>query len=275
MQQLFYFFQKFKYFLFFLMLQFIAMTLTFNNLNFHKSKFVNSANSITGGIYYKISNFSEYMSLKSENEILAKENTRLKNLIEKNNSVVLEKDSLFTKTTYQQKYTYTNAKIIKNDYTTAFNFLLLNKGKNQGIEKEMAVINSKGIIGITENSSDKYTRVQSILNKNSRINARIKNNTFYYGTLKWDGKDYNTIQLHDIPRQAPLKIGDTIETGGKSTIFPEGILIGTISKVNHGNSAENKVDIKLFNDMSNLGYVYIIKNLYKKEIQSLENIEDE
>jgi len=276
MQQIVYFFQKFKYFLFYLLLALIALALTFNNLNFHKSKFVNSANSITGGFLKNISNTTEYLGLKSENKNLSEENTRLKNLLEKKSSIHFSVDTIIIDSSkYHQKYIYTNAKIINNNYSKPFNFLTINKGKNQKIDKEMAVINSKGIIGITENSSNNYTRVQSILNKNSGINARLKGNTFYYGTLKWNSKDYNIVQLHDIARQAPLKIGDTVETGGKSTIFPEGIPIGTISKINKGNTANNKVDVKLFNDMSNLGYVYVIKNLDKIEIQSLENLENE
>ena len=276
MQQIIYFFQKFKYFLFFLLLEFIALTFIFSNLNFHKSKFVNSANSITGGLYKTLSNSTEYLNLSSENKILSEENTRLKNRLEKNISVNLMIDSTVVDSTkYLQKYTYTNAKIINNNYSKQFNFLTINKGKNQKIDKEMAVINSKGIIGITENTSNNYTRVQSILNKNSGINARVKGNNNYYGTLKWNGIDYNTVQLHDIARQAPLKIGDTIETGGRSTIFPEGILIGTILKINPGNTADNKVDVLLFNDMSNLGYVYVVKNLDKEEIQSLENTNNE
>ena len=270
MQQLIYFFQKFKYFLFFLLLAFISLALTFNNLNFHKSKFVNSANFVTGGLYSQASNISEYWGLKSENKLLAEENTHLKNLLEKNTSVIFNIDSTVIDTIkYKQKYTYTTAKIINNNYTKKFNFLTINSGKNQGIDKEMAVINSRGIIGITDNSSGSYARVQSILNRNSKINARLKNSN-YFGSLGWDGNNYNIVQLSDIPRQAPLKIGDTIETGGKSTIFPEGILIGTISKINKGNTADNKVDVTLFNDMSNLGFVYVIKNLDKEEINALE-----
>ena len=270
MQQLIYFFQKFKYFLFFLLLAFISLGLTFNNLNFHKSKFVNSANFITGGLYSTTSNISEYWGLKSENEILAKENTHLKNLLEKNNSVIFNIDSTVIDTVkYHQKYTYTTAKIINNNYTNKFNFLTINKGINQGIDKEMAVVNSLGIIGFTDNSSAGYARVQSILNSNTKINARLKNSN-YFGTLGWDGVNYNIVQLSDVARQAPLKIGDTIETGGMSTIFPEGILIGTISKINKGNTADNKVDVTLFNDMSNLGYVSVIKNLDKEEINDLE-----
>jgi rod shape-determining protein MreC len=270
MQQLIYFFQKFKYFLFFLLLSFISLTLTFNNLDFHKSKFVNSANFITGGFYSQTSNIAEYWNLKSENKLLAEENTRLKNLIEKSNFANFSLDStVIDSTKYQQKYTFTTAKIINNNYAKEFNFLTIDKGESQGIKKEMAVINSKGIIGITDNSSGSYARVQSILNRNSKINARLKNSN-YFGSLSWDGKDYNTVQLSDIPRQAPLEIGDTIETGGKSTIFPEGILVGVITKINKGSTADNKVDVTLFNDMSNLGFVQVIKNLDTIEIKLLE-----
>lgn len=270
MQQIIYFFQKFKYFLFFLVLEFIALFLIFNNLSFHKSKFVNSANSITGGLYSQSSNISEYFGLKEENKLLAKENTRLRNLLAKSSANLGTKDSIILDTiNFNQKYVFTTAKIINNNYAKDFNFITIDKGENQGIQKEMAVINSRGVIGITDNTTNNYARVQSILNKNSKINARLKNSN-YFGSLGWDGKDYNTVQLSDIPRQAPLKIGDTIETGGKSTIFPEGILIGTISEINKGNSADNKVNVTLFNDMSNLGYVQIIKNFDRIEIKQLE-----
>ena len=257
------------------MLELIAVSFIFNNLNFHKSKFVNSANIVTGGLYRTLSDYTEYLHLRSYNNILSDENTRLKNILEKAISQSSMIDFIIVDSTkYMQKYIYTEAKIINNNYSKPFNFLTLNKGKRQKINKEMAVINSKGIIGITEKTSNNYARVQSILSKNSNINARIKGNTFY-GTLKWDGIDYNRVQLHDIERQAPIKIGDTIETGGKSTIFPEGIPIGTVLKLSLGNTADNKIDVKLFNDMSNLRYVYVVKNIDKEEILSLENMDNE
>ena len=65
--------------------------------------------------------------------------------------------------------------------------------------------------------------------------------------------------------------GDTIVTGGKSTIFPEGIGIGTIKDFKL-DASENyyTITISLFNDMTNLGYVYVIENLDKNEIKTLE-----
>ena len=192
------------------MLSFIAIFFTINNNNFHKSKFISSANEITGGLYEKNSQISNYFNLKSQNEELVSENTRLKNLVEKLTS---KKDSSVNITVidsvlYNQKYTYTSAKIYSNKYHTLNNFILINKGESQGIKKEMAVINSKGIIGITEDVSSNYTRVQSILNSNSKINAKLKN-SFHFGTLVWNGLDYNVVQLEDIPRQATIKVGDT------------------------------------------------------------------
>ncbi|WP_435414460.1 rod shape-determining protein MreC [Polaribacter aestuariivivens] len=271
MQQLIYFFQKFKYLLFFLLLQFIAVVLTFNNLNFHKSKYVSSVNSVTGGMYSKASSISEYFNLKSVNQQLLEENTLLRNQLEKNASIVFNKDSTIVDSVkFNQKFTFTSAKIINNNYSKAFNYLTINKGKNEGLDKEMAVINGKGIIGITDATSSNYTRVQSILNKNSKINAKLKNDRSF-GTLKWNGKKYNIVQLTDVPRQAPVKIGDTVETGGKSTIFPAGIPIGTVVKVDEENSLDNIIEVKLFNDMSNIGPVYVIKNLHKIEIRTLEN----
>lgn len=275
MQQLIFFIQRFKYFLFFLFLEFIAIGFIYTNLTFHKSKFVNSTNIIVGGLYAQKTNIIDYFKLKSTNELLAAENARLRNEIQRKYFLTSFNDSTVVDTTkYFQKFTFTFGKIINNSYHKDFNFLTLNIGKNRGIEKEMGVINSNGIVGVIDNTSNRYSRIQSILNKNSKINARLKN-TNYFGSLEWNGENYQTVQLLDIPRQANLKIGDTIETDGKSAIFPEGILIGTISKINQGNSINNRVFVNLFNDMSNLGTVYIIKNFDKKEIKTLENVENE
>lgn len=272
MQQLIYFLQKYKYFLFFLLLELVAIGLTINNHSFHKSKFISSANNLTGGLYEKVSSLSDYFSLKNQNKELVDENINLKKQLEYYKNLVTDtiKSHQFKDTTYHQSYSYIQGKITKNSYHTNYNFITIDKGINDSINKEMAVINSKGIIGITETSKSNFSRVQSILNLSSRVNAKIKNGNFF-GTLKWDGKDYNIVQLIDIPRQAIVKKGDTIITGGMSTIFPEGILIGTVINDKSPNDTSNSIDIKLFNDMSNIKNIYIVKNLNKKELKSLDN----
>ena len=263
MQQIIRFIEKYRYFLLFLILEFVALFFTIQSHSYHKSKFINSANSITGGFFKRANSINEFFHLKSENLRLSEENTRLKN------SLLKENYTLDTVNQFQ-RYQYIPAKIFNNNYTKRNNYLTINKGLKNGVDTEMGVVNSKGIIGTTNSVSDNYTTVISVLNNYSLINAKLKNNN-HFGTLSWDGRDYKTVQLNDIPRQAVIKIGDTIVTGGKSTIFPEGILIGTIKDFEQN----QLINITLFNDMSALGNIQVITNLHKEEIQQLEDTNNE
>ncbi|MCF6297305.1 MAG: rod shape-determining protein MreC [Flavobacteriaceae bacterium] len=270
MQQILSFFFKNKYFLTFLSLQFIALFFTIQSHSYHKSKFVNSSNFITGGIYNKINNFKEFILLKNENKRLSEENIYLKNLIYLQNKTTVSIDSLITDTlNFHQKYRFTSAKTINNEFRKNNNYLTINKGSNHGIEPDLGVVNSKGIIGITRSISNNYTTVLSVLNVNYQINVKLSSNN-YFGSLSWDNKDYKTVQLLYLPIQASIKIGDTIVTGGKSTIFPEGIPVGTIKDFKTKNNNYENINITLFNDMSAISYVQIIDNLDKLEIKTLE-----
>ena len=276
MQQLIYFIQKYRYFLFFLLLELIAFQLIINNLSFHNSKFINSASTITGGFYNKSNSISDYFQLDTENKELLNENLILRNKLEKlsQNIDTIAVTEIFEKTKLRQRYLYLKGRIEKNQFRNNYNFLTINLGSKDSVRKEMGVINSKGILGITENVLHNYSRVRSILNKNSKINAKLKNSD-YFGTLTWDGLDYNSTQLLDIPRQAKLEVGDTIITGGMSSIFPEGIPIGSIDNIVNEASIKRIINIKLFNDMSNLKNIYVVKDFDKQQLMNLEKTDNE
>jgi rod shape-determining protein MreC len=139
----------------------------------------------------------------------------------------------------------------------------------------MGVINSSGIIGIVDKTSKNYATVISILNVKSQINAKIKKSN-HFGSLVWNGKSTGFVQLIDVPRLASVRKGDTIVTGGQSVIFPENIGVGTINNIYIDNKTNYyTLNIKLFNDMTNLGHVYIIKSKDREEILNLEKKENE
>lgn len=270
MQQIISFLYKNKLFILFLLLEVLAVLFTIQSHSFHKSKFVNSANFISGGIYDRVNNFKEFFLLKKENQRLSEENAYLRNLLAIENKDSLSTDALVLDSLkYNQKYSYTAAKVINNNYRKNNNYLTIDRGSNSGVEPDLGVINSKGIVGITKSVSNNYATVLSILNVNSRINAKLLNSD-YFGSLSWDNEDYNVVQLQDLPVQASIYVGDTIVTGGKSTIFPEGIPIGTIRDFKTLNNRYEYINIGLFNDMSSIGYVQVIKNFDKLEIQNLE-----
>jgi len=268
MQQIFNFIYKNSYRMLFLLLMVIALLLTVQSHSYHRSKIISSANFFTGGVYQMTSNIEGYFNLKVQNEELAKENARLKSLLFniKDTTKVPNLDSIKS----VKKIDIIISKVIKNSYTNQVNFLTLNTGSNQGVKPEMGVINSLGIVGVVENTSANYCTVLSILNTESPINAKIKKSN-HIGSLTWNGKNTGYVQLVDVPRLASVRKGDTIVTGAQSTIFPENIGIGTIDKIYIDNQTNfYTIDVKLFNDMTSLGHVYIIKNKDRDEILKLE-----
>jgi len=218
----------------------------------------------------------DYFQLDIENKELLNENLILRNKLEKLSQSIDTPalTEIFEKTDFRQRYSYIQGRIEKNQFRSNYNFLTINLGKKDSLVPEMGVINSKGILGITENVLHSYSRVRSILNKNSKINAKLKNSN-YFGTLTWDGLDYNSTQLLDIPRQARLKVGDTIITGGMSSIFPEGIPIGSIDNIVNEVSIKRIINIKLFNDMSSLKNIYVVKDFDKQQLMNLEKTSNE
>lgn len=273
MQQIIFFFIRNKNFLLFAVFFTISVVLTIQTHNYHNDKYISSANFISGGIYTFRNNITNYLNLGKENQQLIQENLMLRKRLDQfKETVVFEK---LDSTILPNKYEYFTARVINNNYSKTKNHLTLDKGEKDSIKIDLGVISSKGIVGIVSDVSENYATVQSILNTESRVNAKHKNSG-HFGSLKWDTKRPNVIQLVDIPRIAPLAEGDTIVTSGRSTIFPEGILIGTVKdfQLDKDNNYYY-VNIDLFNDMTSLEHVYLIENNEAKEILELEKgVED-
>lgn len=265
MQQIINFVLRNKTTLLYLFLLTISLVFTVQSHSYHRSRFFNSSNWVTGNIYATSNKISSYFNLIIENQKLVEENKKLRKLLF--NSA---KDSSVPDSTII-KYTISSAEVIKNSYASPRNYITLNKGKNDSLKPDMGVITSKGILGIVENTSANYATVQSILNTKSNINAKIKN-TDHFGSLKWNAKSFKEVQLEDIPRLVPLVVGDTIVTGAMSSIFPENIPIGTIKKFDlNASKSFYRIDVALFNDMTNIKNVYVVNNVNRPEILKLES----
>lgn len=257
-------------FFLFLFLQALALTFTFSKNIYHNSILENKIISFKGSIDSKISNFKYYFNLKHENDRLLKENNYYRNLfLGKSKKIKPEYIEILDSTKYKQSYHYTPADIVSNSINRVNNYLIINKGTSQNIKPEMGVITSTGVVGMIVNSTPNFSKVMSILNKNTKVNARLRSNK-YYGTLLWDGEDSRIMKLSDIPKYVNINIGDTIETDGKSRIYPEGILIGRISSKTIDDESGNwDISVELFQDMGNIQKVYIVNNIDREEIKSL------
>lgn len=270
MQQIIYFISKNSTKLLFLLLLVVSLYLTVQTHSYHNSKMLHSANVVSGTIYEKTNSLTEYLHLKDENIRLAEENAKMKQILYNSELIVDSTFAVNPEIRIAQDFKLFNAKIIKNSYHKKNNYLTIKGGKVHGIKKDMGVINAKGVIGIVENVSKNYATVQSILNTHSRISAKVIN-TDHFGTIKWDGKNTGYVQLVDIPKLAVLRKGDSIVTGGISTIFPENIPVGLVDQVfTSKNSNFYTISVRLFNDMTNISSVYLIESVNIDEILQLE-----
>jgi rod shape-determining protein MreC len=264
MHKLLAFLRKHQFFAFFVLLEIVSLLLLANSYSYHKSLQFNAVSDFSGNIFNSVNNIESYFSLKKENEKLLEENARLRSGLQVS---FLISDTSFAFS--DSLYNYIPARVVSNSVNKQNNFMLINKGSLHGIEKEMGVISGKGIAGIVIGTSKHYSRVMSVLHRNSRISGRIKKNNQLVNVV-WDGQSYLNGKVNDIPSHIRLMTGDTIVTSGNSLIFPEGIVIGTIiDQTITENKSLGEATLAFCTDFNSLEHVYLIENKMKPEQDSL------
>lgn len=270
MRNIFAFIVRYHFLLLFLLLELLSITLLVNNTYYQQSIVLSTGNRLTGRFYASVSNFTDYLKLKTINEQLASENARLRQM--KGFSFLKNDTASFwvNDTLYKQQYCYIVAGVVHNTVGLRNNYIMLDKGTRSGINKDMAVITSNGVVGTVVSVSDDFSWVMSLLNKHSRISGRIVKNG-QIGTIVWNGIDHLYGTLTDVPAHVKIAKGDTVRTSGFSFIFPSGVMIGTIHdfRVEQGDHFYT-IPFRFGVDFNALQHVYVVKNLLKEEQESLE-----
>jgi rod shape-determining protein MreC len=243
----------------------------YRNEGYQGTSLFNSSNKVAANMYSAATNVKEYLLLREENDRLARENAKLYNLLKSGYLAINLEQYIRKDTMYKQQYTYVSAKVVNSSINKRRNYLTINIGEEQGIKRYMAVINSDGVVGYVKDVSRNFSSVMSLLHKDVRVNCQLKVDGSY-GPLIWDGSDYRYCLLTDIPTHARINKHDTVETSEQSGIFPEGIMVGTVDSVwRKQNEAFFTAKVKLVTDFKKLNHVFIIKNKFKMEKDSLEN----
>lgn len=267
------FFSKNSLFMFFLVLQVVAIILIFSRNSMQQSWLAGQSTAFNAWVSGYIDEGASYLKLKQTNEDLVRQNKQLM-------QELYGKDALKTPVFRRvhdtigggQIFTFVDGEIVNNTINRKNNYFTINRGSRDGIQPKMGVIAPNGIAGIVVNTTDKYALVQSVLSVNKiRINAALKKSG-YFGTLTWTGEDSRIMHLADVPKYVSLKVGDTVVTDGKSSIFPQGKMIGTVA----GYEVDSKtgfwdISVELSEKMGNLNKIFVVKNLKKAEIQKIQD----
>jgi len=270
MRSLFRFLLRNYFVMMFLALEAISFSLMVSLNNYQRVAFVNSSNDMVGTLYERFSHLDDYFSLSRTNARLAAENASLRKQLQFR-IMNQEKYPVNRPDTVEAPaYYFASAKVISNSVNKQFNYITLNKGSRQGIKPDMGIISADGVVGVITNVSQNYSTGLSILNKRLSIPAKINKNN-YFGALVWDGEHSNTADLKEIPFHIIVNVGDTVVTSGYSSIFPEGIMIGTISKFDvEGGTNFYNIKVELSTNFRTLKYVEVVKNTKQAELKKLE-----
>lgn len=261
--------KKYDYVVVFVVLVVVSLVLMARTSYYQSSRLVALGNGIAGDWYRGVNSVGSYFGLKAENDRLAAENAALRAQLAE--SYISYTDSVFVvnDTVYKQRYTYTEAQVMKNSWTQQKNYIMINKGSSHGVEPDMAVISPQGIVGIVVSTSSNFATVMPVLHTDSRNSVKVRR-TGVSGSLVWDGINYQYAQIVDITTAYQINEGDTIVTSGQANDFPEGVPVGYVQSAepNQG-TGFYKVTIRLATDFNKLDHVYIIDNRFREEQQKL------
>lgn len=217
---------------------------------------------------------SNYFSLKRQNDELALENDRLQKLVRGYELAAREADPASKPVLADNGFNYIPATIIKSSTNTQHNYLIIDKGSEDGVTRNSGIITDKGVIGIVDAVSSHYSYAISFLNTELFISARL-GNSGAVGPLAWDGTGSDRAILKEIPLQFKFAPGDTVYTSGYSTIFPPDIPIGVAGESKIINGATNEIKVDLFQNHKALKYVTIVSNTRAAEIEAIEKQEEQ
>ena len=268
-----------RYFTFvaFLVLQFIALWMLFNYNRFHRTVGLGVANQFTGTINKQVDRLDDYFHQGEENKRVHRTNDSLLNLL-KNNFYYPDTIKRTVTDTVMidsvrgvRRYYWLDAKVVYNTVNFDKNYLQLDRGSKYGIKDNMAVLSSEGyVVGVVVNVSPNFSQVMGLLHVQSSVSASLKN-AGESGRVEWDGKDPKIIILEGIPKNIPVKIGDTVVTSKYSYNFPSEKIIGTVSGIaNDPATGFYLLRVRPAVNFSSVQQVFVVENLQREEQEQLE-----
>lgn len=261
--------QKYKNFLFFLFLEFIALFFLFGATNnYHHYNYLSSSNSISAGLFNLQYSMTSYFSLREINNQLLVENAKLKNQLLNKDLVVGRKYIKHKDTTYQKNYLFKEVRVINSQYKFYKNNLIINAGINSGVQKKSGLIGTKGLLGIVTNVSSNYASIRPIINPDFGLKV-LHENSNSWGDLIWipEQNSFNNVYVKNIPIYTEVKEGDFFITSGAEGLFPRGVIIGRALSIRENIEKQTLIiKVKLEEDFSSLKVGFVVKNQFKNEL---------
>lgn len=272
------FVRRFFNLILFLALEIVCIMLIARTRTLQGTDIVSSANTVSGLMYKKQNDVVNYFGLRKMNDSLINENAHLRAMLSVSHSYDTLKDIIVRKAidkvdsthaVHYAEYIYRTARVINNSISAANNYITINRGYEDGVDKNMAVISGSGIVGRVVHVSAHFASILSVLSVKQQVSARLKDGTIGY--ITWDGERPDVMIMKDVPQQIKVKSGDSVYSTSYS-FFPPEIMIGTVFKTE--TIKKNNLQLLYLKPSTNfrdLQYVYVVENKLDPERKQLED----
>lgn len=195
------------------------------------------------GVFMNASNFIsrytantwELITVYQQNKMLMSEVEQLRAIQVSSTEIKAENERLRSLLNYKQgatQFDLVAAQVIARDPGNWTNSIIVNRGSNDGIRKDLAVITPQGLVGSVVAVFDNYSRVQLILDPRSSVGGLVQRpESRVAGIIEGNPKDKTSVSMLNVPRDADIVEGDNIVTSGFGGIYPKGILVGKVSNI--------------------------------------------
>ena len=264
------FLAKYNHWFVFVILEVVSMVLLFQYNSYQGSVWFSSANAVTGKLYEWDANVESFFALTKVNQELTQRNAYLEQQVRILSDTLASttKDTTAAKRTQLSllaKYRLIPAQVVSNSIDKPGNLMTIDKGRADGIHKDMGVVCGTGVVGIVYLVAEHYSVLIPVLNNRSNISCTIQNRG-YFGYLRWKGGDAKHAYLEDVPRHAHFKLYDNVVTSGYSAVFPPGVLVGKVLHVyNSSDGLSYRVMVELSTDFAKLRDVCVIDDAAMRE----------
>lgn len=208
--------------------------------------------------------FVNFSKVKQENEELKIKNSELENKMVEYNTLKGENERLrevlnFTKN--KNNYDYVGTNIIGYSGGSISDGYVIDKGTNDGIEKDMILINYQGLVGKVIRSESNYSIVETILNENMAVSVMVDSTRETTGILRGysNKNDDELVKVYNLPIDSKIKEGDVILTSGLGMIYPKEIRVGEVVSVETDNVMVMKnALVKPYVDFNKLEELFVV-----------------
>lgn len=222
-------------------------------------------------IFGVIDDYKELINIREKYQELLPEVERIDSLMTENIELRSQLESMKEELDIDYTingYEFLNATVISRNVSYWYNTVTVDKGSYNGVEVDMVVVNSSGLIGkvVSTTTFTSDIKLLTTSDTNNKISVTISNGSKkLYGLIKDYNYKTNYLEIEGISNTELVMVGDYVYTSGLGGVFPSGILIGTVEEITTDEYDLAKIiNVKLAADFDSVNYVAILK---RKELE--------